>query len=108
MYFKYSCVADCAGAVAPGCNNVCAPTNCALTGRKRRAILDAPITGLYRPDNLMTPDDKARYIRSLKASDTSSNDSLSRNERDLEVGGYNYQILANVCSNYNGNFGLIH
>ena len=95
-------MADCAGA----CANNCAPTNCALTGRKRRAILDAPINGHYRPDNLMTPDDKARYIRSLKASETLSNDSLSRNERDLEVGKYHYRIRAIITYNHefhNGN-----
>ena len=74
-------MADCAGA----CANNCAPTACTLTGRKRRAIFDGPIDGHYRPDNLMTPEDKARYVRSLMASDKTSDEALNRNERDLEV-----------------------
>ena len=80
---NYSCAADadCAGT----CGNNCSPTNCALTGRKRRAIFDGPIDGHYRPNNLMTPEDKARYIRSLKASEEQQNESLHRNERAIEV-----------------------
>ena len=81
---NYSCVADnCDGTGT--CGNDCSPTNCALTGRKRRAIFDGPIDGHYRPNNLMTPEDKARYIRSLKATEEQQNESLQRNERAIEV-----------------------
>ena len=74
-------MADCAGV----CANNCAPTNCVITGRKRRAIFDGPIDGHYRPNNLMTPEDRTRFARSLMATNNSSNEALNRNERDIEV-----------------------
>ena len=50
-------------------------------------INDEPIDGIhYRPDNLMTEEDMEDYSKILKASKVSSDPSLIRNERDLQVG----------------------
>ena len=67
------------------------PSTCALSGRRKRAlkqkgINDEPIDGIhYRPNDEMTEEDKAIYIKSLKALKTSPNDSLVRIERELQV-----------------------
>ena len=68
-----------------------APSTCALSGRRRRSlenvIDDQPINGIYyRPDNLMTEEDKNLYLKSIKVSKASSEeDVLARNERDTQV-----------------------
>ena len=68
-----------------------APVGCALTGRRRRRALeqfidDKPINGIhYREDNLMTEEDKEFYLKTLKASKASEENTLTRTERDLKV-----------------------
>ena len=67
-----------------------APTACAITGKRRRRalekfIVDGPVNQHHRFDNRMTEEDKKAFITSLKASKASDENSLVRNERDIQV-----------------------